>query len=133
MLLNKLKQDLKQAMLDKDEAKKNAIRLVLGEIPRLNKKATDTITNEEIEKIITKLIKSENLTASYSGQDYFPLLDNLEQYLPQMLTENEIRGWIALHITLSNYNPKIKAMGIIMKELKGKADGNIVKKILLEK
>jgi Glu-tRNA(Gln) amidotransferase subunit E-like FAD-binding protein len=47
-----------------------------------------------------------------------------------MLSENEIRGWIAMHVNLSDYNPKIKAMGYVMKELKGKADGSIVKKIL---
>lgn len=131
MLLDELKKDLKQAMLNKDEEKKNAIRLVLGEIPRLNKKAGEVVSDEEIQKIITKLIKSESLTASYSNQDHFPLLDNLDQYLPKKLTENELRGWIAMHVSLSEYNPKIKAMGYIMKELKGTADPNLVKKILL--
>jgi uncharacterized protein YqeY len=133
MLLNTIKTDLKTAIKNRNEAEKNALRLVLGEIPRLNKKAGEEIKQEEIIKIINKLLKSEELTQSYSNIDDFPLKDALEKYLPQMMSENEIRGWIAMHVTLDEYNPRIKAMGYIMKELKGKADGNLVKKILLGK
>jgi uncharacterized protein YqeY len=133
MLLNTIKADLKTAIKNRNEAEKNALRLVLGEIPRLNKKAGEEIKQEEIIKIINKLLKSEELTQSYSNIDDFPLKDALEKYLPQMMSENEIRGWIAMHVTLDEYNPRIKAMGYIMKELKGKADGNLVKKILLGK
>lgn len=132
MLLQKIKDDMKRAIKEQDYDLKYTTRMIIGEVPRLNKKAGIEPTDQEIEDIIKKLIKSEIIVLEYSGQDesLSLYLNILKSYLPQMLTENEIRGWIAMHVTLSDYNPKIKAMGYIMKELKGKADGNIVKKIL---
>lgn len=133
MLLTKIRDDLKTAIKNKDENTKNALRLVIGEIPRLNKKAKELVTDEEVQKIITQLLKSEALTMEYSGQDTFPLRDVLDQYLPSMMTPAEIQSWITMNINLYKYNPTIKAMGDIMKRLKGKADGKVVKDILLEK
>lgn len=135
MLIEKLENDLKQAILKRDEEKKNAIRMVKGEIPRLNLKAGEKVTDEQIQKIISKLIKSEILVIEYSGQDKndSTFIKVLEDYLPQMMMEEEIKTWINDNINLDDFNPKIKAMGKIMGSLKDKADGNLVKKILLGK
>lgn len=135
MLIEKLENDLKQAILKRDEEKKNAIRMVKGEIPRLNLKAGEKATDEQIQKIISKLIKSEILVIEYSGQDKndSTFIKVLEDYLPQMMMEEEIKTWINDNINLDDFNPKIKAMGKIMGSLKDKADGNLVKKILLER
>lgn len=133
MLLNRIEVDLRSAIKSKNEEKKNALRLVKGEIPRLNLRAGVNPTDEQIQNIISKLLKSENITVEYSGEDKYPLKNTLEEYLPKMLTEAELRGWIAIHVTLDEYNPRIKAMGYIMKELGNKANGNLVKKILLGK
>jgi len=132
MLLEQIEKDLKQAILNRDEEKKNALRMVKGEVPRLNLKAGEKPTDKQIEKIINSLIKSEIIVIEYSGQETSPFIENLKPYLPKMMNENEIRGWIAMHVTLDEYNPTIKAMGYIMKELKGRANGNMVRNILLE-
>jgi uncharacterized protein YqeY len=134
MLLETIESDLKKAMLAKDEDKKSALRMVKGEIPRLNLKAGEKPTDEDIQKIITKLIKSELLVLEYSGQDKdnSAFVNILSQYLPQMMNKAQVQSWIVDNIDLSQFPSKIKAMGAIMKHLKGKADGNLVKDILLE-
>jgi uncharacterized protein YqeY len=126
-----------QAMWDNDEAKKDTLRMVIGEIPRLNKKAGENPTDQEIENIIRKLIKAETLTLKFRrGDDFQKYVDDssyikiLDSYLPKMMVAQEVIEWISENVVLADYEPKMKAMGIIMKSLKGKADGNMVKTIL---
>lgn len=133
MLLEKIKADLKQAMIEKNDTKKSTLRMVMGEVPRLNKKANEQPSDDEILNIIRRLIKSETIVLNASGIDdseseYIKILDS---YLPKMMNQEEIITWIDENINLNDFDPKVKAMGSIMKELKGKADGNIVRKILV--
>ena len=133
MLIEKIKADLKQAMIDKDEKKKSTLRMVLGEIPRLNKKAGEGATDQEVETIIKRLIKSETIVLEASGIDeseseYIKILDS---YLPKMMDQEEILDWISKNVNLDDFNPKVKAMGFIMKSLNGKADGKTVKALLM--
>lgn len=134
MLIEKLKYDLKQSILSRDEVRKNTIKMVLGEIPRLNKLAHETPSDIEIEDIIRKLIKSETqvlelTNKNVSDSSYISILST---YLPQSMTSDQIKEWIRSNIELDKFHPKIKAMSEIMKSLKGKADGNVVRKILTE-
>jgi len=48
------------------------------------------------------------------------------------MTEQEIVIWIKKTINLDDFNPKMKAMSTIMRSLKGKADGKLVKDILIK-
>lgn len=131
LLLDTLKADLKTAMIEQDDDKKNALRLILGEIPRLNKSAGQNVSDDELQKIITKMIKSETVVMKYNGQKSSTFIDCLEGYLPKMMNKGDVESWIIDNIDLSQFNPKMKAMGSIMKHLKGKVDGNIVKDVLL--
>lgn len=130
MILDKINTDLAKAMLERNEEVKDALRLVKGEIPRLNLKVGVVPTDEQILKIISKMIKSEKTVLEYRGETKSPFIEILEKYLPQMMSEDDIVIWIDENIVINDFNPKIKAMGKIMKSLKGKADGNLVRKIL---
>ena len=135
-LENCLRNDLRKAQFAKDEKTKETLRVVLGELPRLNKKAGEGATDEEIIKIITKLVKSETLVLEYSGVDVadsIKYIDILSAYLPKMMTPSEITQWIDDNIDVTAWPKPMAAMGPIMAQLKGKADGNTVKKILLDK
>lgn len=129
-----LKAELKSAMKAKDAEKCNAIRMVLGEIPRLNKKKGERVTEGEINKIIAKLVKSEKDTLSKAGIDESKseYLTVLTSYLPKMMTKEEITAWILDNLDMNDYNVPIQAMKDVMKSLKGKADGNLVKEVLTE-
>lgn len=128
-----LKLELKRAIKLKDGERSNAIRMILAEVPRLNKKKDEKVTEEDINKIVNKLIKSELMVLEYSGVDESKseYLNILKSFVPKMMSEQEIKNYVLDNIDISTYNNKMQAMGTIMKELKGKADGNTVKKVLL--
>ncbi|MDD3793069.1 MAG: GatB/YqeY domain-containing protein [Candidatus Bathyarchaeota archaeon] len=54
MLENKLRNDLREATLNRNDVKKNTIKIVLGEIPRLNKNAGEKATDDEVHNVIFK-------------------------------------------------------------------------------
>jgi uncharacterized protein YqeY len=133
MLEERIRKDLREATLGRDRDRADTLKMVLGEIPRLNKKAIETVSDEEIEAIIRKLIKSEKLVLEYSGATAgsSTYIRTLETYLPKAMTEKEIKQWILDNIDLSAYSNTVKAMGRVMKELTGKADGDIVRRALM--
>ena len=127
-LQDRLKDDLKLAMKARDDARKDAIRVVMGEMARSNNKQ---IPDGEIIKIIKKLIKSEREMLEKSGQGVTSaFIAIIEAYLPKMATDDEIRQWIAANIDFSAYKNKMQAMGTIMSHVGGSADGNTVKQVL---
>jgi uncharacterized protein YqeY len=132
MLIDEIKKDLTTAIKKGYKTQKDTLRMVIGEIPRLNLKKDQQPTDEQVLRIIGQLIKSEQTVCNYSGQDdcnndYITIL---KHYLPKMMSEAEIQQWIVDNINIGEFNPKIKAMGVIMKHLKGKADGATVRKVL---
>jgi len=133
MLEERIRKDLKAAMLARDRDTAETLKMILGEIPRLNKKAGEKATDEEIVRIITKLIKSEKLVLEYSAASAgsSTYIRTLEKYLPEMMDEREIKQWVLDNIDLSAYSNTVKAMGRVMKELNGKADGNVVRRVLI--
>ena len=127
-LQDKLKDDLKSAMKARDEVQKDAIRVVMGEMARSDKKQ---LPDEEIIKILKKLIKSEKEMLEKSGQGATsPFIAIIEAYLPKMATQDEIGQWITANIDFSAYKNKMQAMGTIMAHFGASADGNTVKQVL---
>ncbi len=127
-LQEKIKADLKTAILDKNVEKKEALRVVLGEFGR---QASKTLADDDVVKIIRKLVKAEKeLLEKQKAPQQSAYITILESYLPQMATEAQITAWIQANIDFSQYKNKMQAMGAIMKHFGPKADGNAVRQIL---
>jgi uncharacterized protein YqeY len=127
-LQDQLKDDLKTAMKARDEAKKDALRVIMGELARLDKKQ---FADDEVIRILKKLIKSEKEMLEKSGQgETSAFIDIIDAYLPKLATEDEIRQWIGAHVDFSAYKNKMQAMGAIMAHFGAAADGNTVKRVL---
>jgi hypothetical protein len=127
-LQERLKDDLKVAMKTRNDAQKETLRVVIGEMARSDKK---TFSDDEVVGILKKLIKSEKELLSKSSQaDTSPFIEVLEGYLPKMATEDEIREWIGANIDFGAYKNKMQAMGTIMAHFGASADGNLVKRVL---
>jgi len=144
-LLDKLKADLKHAMLNKDAQARSAIRQIMAEFPKLTipitlesgKKTTrpkksEEITNDDIIGIIQGLAKSERIVLEAKKEDTSEYLNILESYLPRMAGREEIIAWIKENIDFSEYKNKMQAMGAIMKHFGKQADGKMVNTILQE-
>jgi uncharacterized protein YqeY len=142
-LLVKLKEDLKQAMRDKDEAGRNTIRQVMSEFFKLTmpvtleggKKSTrpkqaEEITNDDIIGIIQGLVKSEHIMLEAKQEATSDYLQILETYLPRQVAREEIVDWVRGNIDFSQFKNKMQAMGVIMKHFGKTADGKLVSDIL---
>ncbi len=124
-----IKKDLTEAMKAKDEGRKNAIRVILGEFGRAG---TKELPDEEVIGILKKLIKSERELLAQKGKSESEFIDVVEGYLPQMATREEIIAWINKNVDFSLFKNRMQAMGPIMKHFGATADGNEIKKILQE-
>jgi uncharacterized protein YqeY len=126
-LQTRITADLKTAMKNKDRARTDAVRVLIGEFQRQPEKE---LSDQQVAGIIKKLIKSEKELLAASGREDSGFMEVLESYLPQQASEEEIREWIAANIDFSKFGNKMQAMKPIMTHFGGNADGNTVKKIL---
>ena len=144
-LLEKIRQDLKQAMLKIAPEVRNTMRLIMAEFPKLTvpltlesgKKSTrlkkpEEITDDDILGIINGLVKSEQIVLEAKKQTTSKYMEILQSYLPKQVTREEIEAWIKENIDFSQYKNKMQAMGTIMKQFGKTADGKQVNQILKE-
>ncbi|MGB5984546.1 MAG: GatB/YqeY domain-containing protein [Desulfobacterales bacterium] len=123
-----IKRDLKAAMKNRDEARKDALRVVLGELARSATKAAD---DDSVIQTLRKLRKSEKELLQQSARgDSSPFLQIIEGYLPQTANEAEIRQWIAQNIDFDSFPSRMQAMKPIMAHFGGRADGATIRRIL---
>lgn len=142
-LYDKVKQDVKTAMLNKDLEVRDTMRLIMGEYPKLTvaitlesgKKTTrvktpEEITNEDLQNIIRSLAKSEKIVLEHKKLETSDYYELLQKYLPKMASEEEIVAWIKENVDFSQFKNKMQAVGPVMKHFGKLADGNTVKAIL---
>lgn len=142
-LHDKIRQDMKTAMVNKDLLVRDTMRLIIGEFPSLTvnltlesgKKTTrikkpEEMTNDDIQNIIRKFVKSEKTMLEIKKKETSEYLELMNSYLPQMATADEIKEWIKNHVDLTQFNNPMQAMGNVMKHFGKQADGNQVKAIL---
>jgi len=142
-LYDKIRQDMKSAMIRKDTGVRDTMRLIMGAFPSLTipitlesgKKTTRVkkpaeITDDDLINIIRKFVKSEKTVLEYKKQTTSDYLELLNLYLPKMASFEQIEQWIKDNIDLSTYNSPMQAMGSVMKHFGKLADGNLVKQVL---
>ena len=142
-LYDKIRQDMKTAMVNKDTMVRDTMRLIMGAFPDLTvpitlesgKKSTrtkqpDEITDEDIQGIIRKFAKSELTVLEHKGETGSDYLELLNAYLPRMATAEEISAWIRENVDLGQFKSPMQAMGTVMKHFGKLADGRMVQDIL---
>jgi uncharacterized protein YqeY len=129
-LQEQIKKDLAAAMKAKDDEKKSVLRVIMGEFGR---QAQKDVTDEDVVKIIKKLVKSEREVLEKTGPAQSNrFIEVAENYLPQLANEKDIKAWISANIDFSEFKNKMQAMRPIMQHFGANADGNMVKKVLSE-
>jgi uncharacterized protein YqeY len=129
-LQERVKQDLAAAMKAKDDEKKSTLRVIMGEFGRQSQK---DISDEDVVKIIKKLVKSEKEVLEKTGAaPSNRFIEVAEGYLPQLASEEDIKAWITANINFADFKNKMQAMRPIMQHFGANADGNMVKKVLSE-
>jgi uncharacterized protein YqeY len=128
----KLRTSLTNAMKEKDVVMKDTLRMILGEIPRLNLKANEHPTDIQMLSIIEKLMKSEIELLTAKGEDpstseYVNILDGL---LPEKVSEEDVIKFIKDNIDFGALKNKMQAVGMVTKHFGKAVDGQVVSKII---
>tara|TARA_Y100001935_G_scaffold94287_1_gene78407 strand:+ start:105 stop:545 length:441 start_codon:yes stop_codon:yes gene_type:complete len=142
-LLSDIKQDLKQAMLEKNDLVRDTIRMFLSEVQRHEIDNKEEVDDTKALQIINKMIKQRNDSISQfrdGGRDDLAdkeqsEVDILSKYKPAQLSEEEVAVKVNEAIEQSGAS-SMQDMGKVMGQLKslaGSADMGLISKLVKEK
>ncbi|MGB7814869.1 MAG: GatB/YqeY domain-containing protein [Methylotenera sp.] len=132
-LKNQISEDMKNAMRAKDSVRLGAIRLLLSAIKQREVDERIELTDTDVISVIEKMLKQRrDSIAAYESANRTDLADVekfevsvLQTYLPQQLTEGEIKAILEKVVTDTGAEG-VKDMGKVMAAIKplvaGKAD-----------
>ncbi|RZL50822.1 MAG: GatB/YqeY domain-containing protein [Pedobacter sp.] len=146
MISTTIDQEIKQAMLAKDQAKLRGLRAIKAAflLAKTEKGYAEDLDSDAEMKILQKLVKQRKESATiYKEQgreDLFTVeqeeIDVISQFLPQQLDQAAIEAVVSRIISetgASSIKEMGKVMGIANKELAGKADGKLIGEIVKAK
>jgi len=146
MTKQQLQNDLKQAMLTKDQTKTSVLRMLISSLGYFEIQkggAGYNATDEDVMSVIQKEAKQHRDSVEQfqsAGRSDLVEKENKEleilaAYLPEQMGEDEIRKLVTEAISqtgASQPSDMGKVMGALMPKTKGKADGSLVSKIVRE-
>ena len=140
---DKLKDDLKTAMVEKDAVRKNVVQLIKAGVLQVEKDKKNTLDDEGVLDVIAKQLKQRRDSLpdyEKSGRDDLIAqlkreMELLMEYLPAQLTHDELVEIVKEAIAQTGAS-EIKDMGKIMAAVlpktKGRADGKEINAIARE-
>ena len=142
---DRLREDMKTAMKEKNELALSTIRMLISAIKNREIELIKEADETEVMAVLTKAVKQRHDSATQYRAAARPELAEkeeaeikvIERYLPKGLSEEEITILVKDAIAKSgaaSMKDMGKVMGVLMPQVKGKADGSqvnaIVKKLL---
>ncbi len=140
-LKEKLQEDLKSSMKNKDTVKKSVVTLIRAAIKQVEIDNRVELDDEAIMDIIVKQMKQrKDALEEFKKADRDDLVKETEaeieiikQYLPQELSENELLAIITdtiSEIGASSIKDMGKVMAAVNPKTKGRADGKLVSELV---
>ena len=140
-LLSDIKNDVKQAMLDKNNFVRDTLRLFIAEVQRFEIDNKEEVDDAKALQIINKMIKQRNDSISQfrdGGRDDLAdkeqsEVDILSKYKPEQLSEEVVTAKVKDVIAETNATSMAdigKVMGILKTTLAGKADMGMVSNVV---
>lgn len=141
-----LQQELKESMLARDSDRTSVLRMLISAIgyAEINKGGAGyEATEEDVMSVIqAEAKKRRDSIEQYTSANRQDLadkekaeLDMLTKYLPAQMGEDEVRTLVANAVTQSGATTPQdmgKVMGVLMPQVKGKADGGLVSRLVKE-
>ncbi len=143
----KIREQLKIAMQEKNQVALDSLRAILAacinEAVSLGKTPQDELNDTEVQNVVKRLIKQrrDSIEQFKSGGREDLIIDEqaqisiLKQFQPEQISKDkifDIAKKIKEDINFSDKNKSGILVGMIMKELQGKADGTLVKEVVDE-
>lgn len=143
-LSEKINNDLKEAMKNKDSFKLGVIRMVKGAMQLAKKSPREELTDDDVINVLSKQIKMrKEAIEQFESAGRTDLVEQnkkeieiLSSYMPEALSDEELNK--ILDKVFDEVKPTSqKDMGLIMKTVtplvKGKADMSLVSKLIKER
>ena len=145
MLHEQIKNKIKDAMLAKDivllETLRSMVAGFTNELVAKGRKPNEMLNDEEALAVINRLAKQrkDSIEQFKKGnrEDLVKIeeaqLAILKTYLPKMMEKSEVEKIVKAkkdELNITDAGKKGMLMSVIMKDLKGKADGSVVKEIV---
>lgn len=131
----KVKNEIKEAMKTKNKVRLEALRMLLSALQKkqieLKISEVDYLTDAQLEDVVVKELKmleqeKESLiNAKRDTEKVETQIEVLNEFAPVYMSEVELNGYISekiIELGITSIKEKGKLMGVISKELKGKAD-----------
>ncbi|WP_068674345.1 GatB/YqeY domain-containing protein [Oceanobacillus sp. Castelsardo] len=143
-LLEKLNEDMKQAMKNRDKETLGVIRMIKASIQNESiKLGKDTLSEDEDLTILSREVKQrKDSLQEFKSAGRDDLVKKVEteisivqRYMPEQLSEGELSEIIQQTIQEVSATTKKdmgKVMSAVMPKVKGKADGSQIKDIVLK-
>lgn len=142
----KIKGELKQAMMDKNMEKVGVLRMITAaftnELVYLQRTPTDTLSDEEVLKVLKReLKKRKDAIEQFNAAGRPELAEGemseakiIEEFLPAQMSREEIVDKVTEKLATEDVDTsgKGKFIGMILKELGDSADGALVKEVVDE-
>ncbi|GAE33391.1 GatB/YqeY domain-containing protein [Halalkalibacter akibai] len=140
-LLERLNQDMKNAMKNKEKDRLSVIRMVKSSLQneqfKLGRELTDddslTVLNRELKQRKDSLHEFEQANREDLASKLRAELAVLVDYMPEQLSEEEVSKIVQDAIAEVGASTKAdmgKVMGAVMPKVKGKADGGLVNRLV---
>ena len=139
----KINADIKAAMIAKDKEKLAALRDIKSKLLLESTSGNGEVSEEAAIKIVMKLhkqrVEAHGIYVTQNREDL--AADELfqakvmEEYLPKMMSEEEVRAEVIAAIVSTGANgPQEmgKVMGVLSTKLAGKADGKLISTLVKE-
>jgi Uncharacterized conserved protein len=140
-LAERLNEDMKLAMRAQDKFKLSTIRMVRAAVKNQEIDLRRPLEDSEVLDILTREVKQRKDSLQEfqkAGRDDLATdlaaeIDIIAQYLPQQLTEEEIKAIVMQTIQETGASSKAdmgKLMGALMPKVKGRADGKLINQLV---
>ena len=144
MLRETIDSDLKEAMRNREALKRTVLRTMLSEIRNAEINSQTTLDDEGIISVLTKQVQQrKDSVEAYEAANRQDLvaketeeINIISVYLPEQLPQEEIEQIIDSAISQSgaaSLDDMGKIMGLVMPQVRGRADGKIVNTIVTSK
>ncbi len=143
-LLTTIENDLKLAIKSRQEDELRTLRMLKSDIMYERARGSDDLSEEKIIEVIARASKRRRESIdefTKAGRKDLADLEAaelviIEKYLPRQLGADEVAAVIDAKISelgITSQKEFGKIMGAVMKELKGQADGGLVRELLTKK
>ncbi|MFC7393302.1 GatB/YqeY domain-containing protein [Scopulibacillus cellulosilyticus] len=142
--IDRLTEDMKQAMKDKDKVKLSVIRMIKASLQNESIKLGKELSEDEALTVLSRELKQrKDSLQEFENAGRQDLVDGVKKeiavidlYMPEQLSDQELQDIIDETISEVGASSKAdmgKVMSAIMPKIKGRADGSQVSKIVQSK